>query len=141
MLDREKNDVFTEGHHFGYEHAVISATTSIPLRTVRAPLRCDRAEYVNTTGFATVDPANFWTINVLRDAVVVASWSTNAAVAGVSGLIPVNTFFDLALSATDANRVFPGTPSAQNVYSVQFVKTGAPANLPLGRFFFHNTLV
>ncbi len=138
MLDREKNDVYTEGHNFGYEHAVISATTTIKLRTVRAPLRADRVEYVNPTGFATVDPANFWTINVLRDAVVVATWNTGVAAAGVSGLIPVDTFFDLVLAALDSNRVFPGPA---NVYSVQFVKTGAPADLPLGLFHFHNTLV
>lgn len=142
MFDREPNDVFTAPIQFGYEHVAISATTTIKLRTARAPLRAVRVEYDNPTGFATVDPANFWTINVLRDAVVVAAWSTNATVAGVSGAVPVDTLFDLVLSATDANRVFNGTSVAtQNVMSVQFVKTGTPANLPLGRFFFHLDLV
>ena len=140
MLDREKNDVFTEPNHFGYEHAAIAATTAIKLRTMRGSVRALRIEYDNPTGFA-VDPTNFWTINVLAGATVVASWATNATVAGVSGAIPADAFFDLTLSATDANRVFAGSVASPVVMSVQFVKTAAPANLPIGRFFFHLDLV
>lgn len=138
MLDRDPNDILDIAERFPYEHAAIAATTAIKLRTIRGPLRFNRVEYDNPTGFAN-NASAYWTINVLANATVVASWSTQTIGSGGNGDLPVDTFLDLVPAALDVNRVALGSLTAPIVLSVQFVKTGAPANLPIGRFFFHAT--
>lgn len=133
MLDREQNDVFTEQTEVPYEHVAIAATGAIKLRTNQRPIRVERCEYDNVTGFVQ-DPANFWTIQLLFGATVVASWSTQT---GAQGTIAADTFVTMTLNATDALRVALASSLAPVVISLGFVKTGAPANLPLGRIVAH----
>ena len=134
MLDRVDNDTYQEFTEVPYEHAgAVSATVVHKLRTARRPVRIDRVEYVNPTGFA-ADPANYWTLELRKGATVIASYSTQTA---AQGAITANTFVTFVLSATDANRV----AVEGDELSLALVKSGTAGNLPLGRMCAHGRYV
>lgn len=128
--NRSPNDVLQEFSEVPYEHpGAIAATTTWKLRTIQRPCRIDKVEYDNPTGY-TADPANYYTLELRKNAVVIASWS---CLTGAQGTIAADVFVNLVLSATDANRVC----AVGDVLTLAAVKTGAAANLPLGRIVAH----
>ncbi len=132
MLDRTENDVFTELTEVPYEHAgAVAATVVHKLRTVTRPMRVERVEYILPAGY-TGHASAFYTIELRKGTTVIASWSCDSDVVG-QGTITADTLIDLVLSATDTDRVC----DAGDVLSLALVKTGAAANLPLGRLCAH----
>jgi hypothetical protein len=107
-------------------HAAVTADSLA--RVMRIPptrtFRLDRAEYYSSTGLAQ-DAANFFSIQVLKNATVAASWSTQT---GAQGTIAADTWVTLVNSATDANLVF----AAGDVISLNLDETGT-ATLPAGK--------
>lgn len=137
MYTVDPNDILGQADRFGpYEHAAISATTTIQLWRTSSPFRVEAVSYVNPAGFA-ADPSNYWTIDLLQGATVVASWSTQTA---AQGALTADTFVSLVLSSTDVNRVLARAGTLTTI-SLRFTKTGAPANLPLGRISGHGRTV
>jgi hypothetical protein len=87
--------------------------------------RVERVMYVNPTGLA-AHAANFFTVKLTKGATVVASWSTET---GEDGTIAADTFVELNLSATDADRVF----AADDEMKLFLDEAAGTATLPAGR--------
>ena len=114
-----------------YDHALSAVSFADKLFTCRGAMRLDSVEYINVTGFvghATIH----WTIELLKGATVMASWTTDSDIAG-QGTIAADTFVDLVNSATDANLV----AASGDEISLNVVETGAAADLPAGRIVIH----
>jgi hypothetical protein len=109
-----------------YDHAQVTADTTVKLYKVPAgkKLRVVGVDYINPTGLAE-DAANYFNIKVLKDATVMASWSTET---GQQGTIAADTFVALANSATDADLV----AAAAAIIALFLDETGT-ATLPAGR--------
>lgn len=106
-----------------YDHAAISATTSVKLWSTKdRPHKVQRVFYNNPTGFAQ-DPSAYWTVSITDGTTTLASWSTQT---GTNGTLTADTPVDLVLVAST------GLAASKNLV-VTFTKTGAPANLPAGR--------
>jgi hypothetical protein len=109
-----------------YDHAQVTADTTIKLYKVPAgkKLRVIGIDYINPTGLAE-DAANYFNVKVLKDATVMANWSTET---GQQGTIAADTFVALVNSATDADLV----AAAAAIVALFLDETGA-ATLPAGR--------
>lgn len=113
-----------------FDHGSIAATSASKM--YKAPRRCEveKAELVNPTGLAG-DPANFIEIRLKNGSTVVAGpRSTENDNGGTT--IPADTFQDINLSATLANRVL----AEGDVLSLDFVR-GGTGTLPAGRVIVH----
>ncbi len=127
-MPRRPNVVETEKVTFLKDHAALTATTTVLTYKVPAgrTLRLDRASYVNPTGLV-ADAANSFTGTVKNGATVAATVFNTATTGGAT--LPVDTFVEGVLSATDASRVF----QAGAVVSLVLTETGT-ATLPAGTF-------
>lgn len=132
--NRNPNEFLQELVVLSYDHAALTADTPVKLLKVPAgkKFRLDKAEYINPTGLAQ-DAANYFAIEVKKDATVMASWST---LTGAQGTIAADTFVDLVKSGTDANLV----AAAGAIISVNFDETGVQT-LPAGRIVVHGRYV
>lgn len=126
VLARRPNDLFRERFQFDYNHAQLTADETVKLIDATRAGRITRAYYVNPTGLAE-DATNFFAVQLLKGATVVASYSTDSAGAGTNS-IAADTFTELTLSATDADRVF----AAGDDLSFK-ADEGGTATLPPGR--------
>ena len=108
------------------ENASLTATTERQLFLVPTgrTWKLDRATYINPTGLA-VDATNFFTLQVLNDATVMADWSTETTVG--EGAIPADAHATLVNSSTAADLV----AAAADVISVNYAEDGT-ATLPAG---------
>lgn len=128
-MDRENVVATPERFSLAYDHAALTATTTVKLYKVPAGrrLRIDRCSYINPTGLAE-NASNAFAITVQNASTVVASGiDTDSDEAGDNNLA-ADTFVELTLSATDASRVL----AAADVLSVVFTEDGT-ATLPAGR--------
>ncbi len=117
-----------------YDHVAVTADTTVKLYKVPAgkKLRLIGADYINPTGLAQ-DGTNYFTVKVLKDATVMASWST---LTGAEGTIAADTFVALTNSATDADLV-----AAAAAIIALFLDETATASLPAGRIVIRGVLL
>jgi hypothetical protein len=112
-----------------YDHVSVSATTTWKMWKAPRLGVVDYVVYNNPTGLA-ADFANYYTVELLDSATIMASWSTcktDAAVPG-NGALSADTFVEVVKSGTAANLRF----AAADVLSLSAVKTGTQT-LPVGR--------
>jgi len=112
------------------DHAALTATGAIKM--YKAPRRCEveKVDYINPTGLAG-DPANFFELRIKNGSTVVAGpRSTENDNGGTT--IAADTFIDIDLSATLANRVL-----AEGDVLLFDVVEGGTATLPAGRVIVH----
>lgn len=134
-MTRDKNELLAERVQLGpIDHIQVTADTVVKLWTVPAgrKFRLRRAVYINPTGLA-ADPTNYFDVEVLKGATVMAKWST---LTGSDGALVADTPTTLALSATDASRV----AAAGDVISLSLNETGT-ATLPAGRIVIEGELL
>lgn len=123
-MNRRPNNYLADRVMLSYEHAQATADTAIKLWAPDKAFRVDRVFYNNPTGLAT-SATDFFDIQILKDATVVANWSTET---GQEGTLTADTSVDLSLSATAANLVF----AAGDELILNLDETGT-ATLPAGR--------
>jgi SpoU rRNA methylase family enzyme len=116
-----------------YDHAALTADLTVKLLDIpslAAAFRVDKVAYINPTGLA-ASGTDFFEISVKNGATVVAGPLSSAV-----SPIAADTFTDLTLSATDANRVLdPG-----EILSVLFDETGTQT-LPAGRIVIYGRFI
>lgn len=117
------------GMSSGTANGELGATKTIKAITTQRRFRVDKVEYISPTGFVQ-DASNYWTIALKKGSTSMAAWSTQTS---AQGTIAANTFVNLVLDATDANRV----AAVSDVISIVFTKAASAANLPAGRFVAH----
>lgn len=122
---RRPNDFLAERIVLTLEHPQVTADTTQSLFKARRAFVVESVRYVNDTGLA-ADAANFYDINIMNGATLVADWSTET---GQDGTIAAATFVDLDMSAVDGALHM----DADDVLSLVLDETGAAA-LPAGRF-------
>lgn len=123
-MARRANNPWSDDVVISFDHASVSADTTLRIAKLTKPFRISKVRYVNETGLAG-SGANFFNIKLLKGATVAANWSTDS---GAQGTIAASTFVDMVLSATDADQVF----AADDVMSLFLDETGTAA-LPAGR--------
>ncbi len=123
---RRKNVLLQEPFRLLIEHAQVTSDTTTKVYKVPTgrKLRIDRVLYVNPTGLAQ-DAANYFAVQVKKGSTVMASHSTQT---GAQGTLTADTFVELVLSATDANRV----ADAGDEITMVLDETGT-ATLPAGK--------
>lgn len=128
-MARRPNDIIAEKFEQTYDHGSLAA--SVTVKQYKVPvgrtLRIDRLSYVNPTGLVG-DPTNTFSLEVKKNATsisLVFNTDTNDAIAGVT--LPVDTFVEGTLTATDADRVLV----AGDILNLVFTKEGT-ATLPAG---------
>ena len=125
---KEVNESSQEFFVMSYDHAAITADSTTKLWKVPRALRVDRVSYINPTGLAE-DTTNVFNIKLLKGAsTVVANWSTDSDLLVADASIPADTFFNLTLTSTDADKVF----AKDDVMSF-FADEGGDSTLPAGR--------
>ncbi len=116
-----------------FDHIALTADLTAKLLKVPAfvaAFRVEKVEYINPTGLG-ADGANYFAISVKNGSTVVAGPLSSAGAA-----ITADTFMELALSGTDADRVLdPG-----EILSVLFDETGTQT-LPVGRLVVHGRYI
>lgn len=117
-----------------YDHAQVTADTTVKLYKVPAgkKFRLIGADYINPTGLVQ-DAANYFDIKVLKDATVMANWST---LTGAQGTIAADTFVALVNAAADADLV----ANAAAIIALFLDETGV-ATLPAGRIVIRGVLI
>jgi hypothetical protein len=131
MGNREKQEYFGERQSFQWRLSdrtneatgIVATTTNKVWKAKNRAFRIERVYLNCPAGFA-ADAANYWTIQILSDAAVVAaSWST---LTGSQGALTADTPVEMVLSATDADCVVLDT----KILSVKALKTASAAALP-----------
>lgn len=125
-MTRRPSDYVQESVVLAYDHVSVTATTVIKLFKVPRAMRIDKVTYINVTGLAE-DANNWFDVKVVKNAAVVANWSTDSDGAGTNS-IPANTFIDLTMTSTDADAVC----AADDILSLDLTE-GGTATLPAGR--------
>jgi hypothetical protein len=133
-MPRSPDDVHQQRVVLQFDNPSEAADATVKIYKVPAgrKFRLDKARYINPTGLVQ-DAANYFNIKVLKTTTVMANWST---LTGQQGSIAADTFVDLVLSATDANRVAAG----DEVISV-FFDEGGDTTLPAGRLVLEGRLL
>lgn len=116
----------------GFDHAQVTADTTIKLWSPDRKFRIDRVWYNNPTGLAK-DATNFFDVQILNAALLAFNWSTET---GEEEDLAADTPVDLVVSATDANTVVP----ADTAISLKLAE-GGTATLPAGRVVFEGRYV
>lgn len=137
-MGRRPNNLEAEKWILPYENASLSA--SLTVKHYKVPtgrtLRLDRASYINPTGL-TGDNANDFSLEVKNGATqacLVFNTDLNDATPGAS--LPVNTFVEGTLSATDSARVFQAGDIVSLVFTLEGTQTLPVGHLVLeGRLF------
>jgi hypothetical protein len=80
--------------------AGITSTTTLKLMVTERPFQLESVELISPTGL-TQDASNYYVISLNDGATVMASWSTLTT---AQGSLTANTFKEMVLSATVANR-------------------------------------
>lgn len=120
-MTRRSNDYLQERLVLPYEHAAVTADTTIKLWSPDRRFRIDRVWYNNPTGLA-ADGTNFFNLKILNDAAVAANWSTET---GEEGGLTANTPVEFTVSTSNV-------VEAGDVISL-FLDEDATASLPAGR--------
>ena len=80
--------------------AGITSTTTLKLMVTERPFQLESVEIISPTGL-TADASNYYVITVQDGSTVMATWST---LSSANGTLTANTFKEMTLSATVANR-------------------------------------
>lgn len=130
----EAGDIGVDLITLAYDHAAATADTTVKLYKVPAGKKfvLIGADYINPTGLAQ-DAANYFDIKVIKDATVMANWST---LTGAQGTIAADTFVALVNSATAADIV----AAAAAIIALFLDETGT-ATLPAGRIVIRGLLI
>lgn len=125
MAKRRPNNTTEEHVEFAYDHAALTADTTVKLWKCPAgrKFRVDSVEYINPTGLA-AHAADFFALKLNKGATLVADWSTET---GQEGTIAADTFVSFTNAALAARSFTAG-----DVMSIQFDESGT-ATLPAGR--------
>jgi hypothetical protein len=129
MNDKRPNNKLEEKVVFAYDHASVSATTTIKLWKCPTgkSFVLDRASYISPTGLVG-DATNAFAGTIQNGATVMATlFNTDTGDAG-GATLPVDTFVEGTLSATAANTWL----AAGDVMSLVLTEDAA-AVLPAGR--------
>jgi hypothetical protein len=130
-MARRQNKTTQEPFLLAYDHAETSADLTVNLFKVPVGkrIRVDGVDYINPTGLAE-DATHAFSVKLMNDSTVVASWSTDSDGAAADDSIPADTFIALALNATPSNLVY----EADDVMALFLDEgAGATATLPAGR--------
>lgn len=136
-MPKRANDFLQESVVLSFDHADLTSDTTSKFFKVPAgrKLRVTKVEYINPTGLAE-HASNFFALSLKNGSTVMAGpLSTDSAGSGDNGIV-ADTFTELTLSATEANRI----ASAGDVLSFLADETGT-ATLPAGRLVVHATYV
>ena len=106
-----------------------AADTDLNVKFWKVPraLRVTRVLYINVTGLAE-HATNAAIVALKKGATTVASWNTDSDLSGSDVSIPANTFIELNLTATDADRVF----AAGDIMSLDIDESGT-TTVPAGK--------
>ncbi len=134
MAIRRQNKLLQERISIPFDHISVTADLTVKLWDVPSgrKFRLERVLYNNVTGLAQ-DGTNFFDIQILKGATVMANHSTET---GQEGTLTADTPVELVLSATDANLVADGG----DVISL-FLEEGGAATLPAGVFVLEGRLL
>lgn len=133
MPAKRKNDFLQERVVLTFDHPAVTADTTWKLFKVPAgrKLVVDQVDYLNPTGLAE-DASNIFELSVKNGSTVVAGPLSTDSAAATDASIVADTFTDVTISATAANRVL----AAGDVLSLLADETGT-ATLPAGRIVVH----
>lgn len=134
MAIRRENKVEQERITIPFDHVSVTADLTVKLWDIPTgrKFRLERVLYNNVTGLAQ-DGTNFFDIQILKGATVMANHSTET---GQEGTLTADTPVELVLSSTDANLV----ADAADVISL-FLEEGGTATLPAGVFVLEGRLL
>lgn len=126
---RNPNNELQEPYFLAYDHAQVTGDTTVKLDKIPSgrKVRIDSVQYVNPTGLAE-DTTNVFAVKLMNGSTVIASWSTDSDLLTADASIPADTFMNLTLSSTDADKLLAGG----DVLSL-FLDEGGSATLPAGR--------
>lgn len=137
-MNRRPLKVEQERVAFSYDHAALTATTTVKLYKAPAgrKFRLDRAVYINPTGLA-ADNTNAFRGEIKNGSTVMADlFNTDGDDVPAGASLAADTHVEGVLSATDANRVL----AAGDVLSLVFTEDGT-ATLPAGRLYIEGRLL
>ncbi len=130
---RVPNSEFQERIIIPFSHAEVTADTDVKLMKLPRKFRLRKATYINQTGLAQ-DATNVFAVQLLNDAGVAASVSSDSDQAGEDNSFTANEFLDLTI--VEAFAVFV----AGSVLSLR-LDEGGIATLPPGQIIIEGTFL
>jgi hypothetical protein len=124
MSTRRPNQFLHEPFVLAYDHAQVTADTTIKLFKAARKMRIKRVSYINPTGLA-AHGSDYFSIKVMNGTNAAARWSTET---GEEGTLTGDTFVEVPLSSTDADTVV-----AKDAVIALFLDETGAATLPVGR--------